>query len=204
MDKIEEILHYWFGDMKDDQTIDRQSPVVRKWFKGGPKVDAEILERFEEDLKNAGEGSYASWESSPRGRLALILLFDQFARNMYRGTPRMYATDSFALDMALRTIAEGQDQELQLIERVFVYMPLMHAEILPIQEKAVRCFERLVKASQEKSPQNTAVFQENLRYARHHHGLIAQFGRFPHRNSLLKRESTLLEREFLKENGKRT
>ena len=189
MNPIEAVLNYWFEGLDDSKLIDKKSSVVRKWFNGTPRIDEEIRTRFEDDLIKAKEGKYKNWEKPIRGRLALVLLFDQFSRNIYRHTPEMYAADPLALDLTRRTTNEGLDEKLQLIERLFLYIPLMHSEDLENQKKSILYFEGLIKLSQEKCPRNTAYFKDTLQYAQEHYKTIERFGRFPHRDAVLKRIS---------------
>ncbi len=195
------ILEYWFGTLDDRAIIDKNSPLVRKWFSGGKAVDDEIRVKFEYDLKRAKEGKYQSWETLAEGRLALVILFDQFSRNVYRNTPMMFAADPLALSLTLRSIDEKMDKALSLVGRIFLYMPLMHAEDLEKQKLSLKCFAELVAEAKQKSPQNTGYYEYSLEFARCHHDIIERFGRFPHRNEILNRPSTTEELEFLKKPG---
>jgi uncharacterized protein (DUF924 family) len=186
-DKIDAILNYWFEGVNDEITIDKKALPFKKWFLKNQKVDEEIRERFESDLTKAADGEYKVWEESAKGRLALIILYDQFSRNMYRDTPRMYAYDALALDLTLRSIDQGQDQEVSLIQRTFVYMPLMHFEDSSLQQLSVKCFTDLVEESKAKAPINTHYYEGTLKYAQAHHDTVVEFGRFPHRDAILNR-----------------
>ena len=197
MDKIKAILDFWFEAIDDETPINKNAFPFKKWFVKDRKFDQLIREKFEKDLEAAHEGSFQSWENSPQGSLALILLFDQFSRNLTRDSPRAFACDPLALKLAQEMVKEGRDKELPFIYRVFVYMPFMHAENLEIQNLGVKCFEELVTDSKKMIPQNTPYFEYNLSYARRHRDIIKQFSRFPHRNALLKRSSTREEISFL-------
>lgn len=199
MDRAEEIRRFWFDGLDDSGMVDAKKPPASRWFRADRQFDDEIRRRFEQDLKKARAGRYKDWQASPAGALALILLFDQFPRNIYRNTPAMYEDDARALKIVLEGLKDKSDRKLPLIERVFFYMPLQHAEDLQIQELSVRCFETLVSDSRGISPQNTGYFEYNLVYARRHHEIIERFGRFPHRNRILGRAATPEESEFLKE-----
>ena len=203
MDRIQEILNYWFGGLDDKKPIDKNSPVVKRWFTKSAKTDQEIRDKFERDFLKARQGEYKQWEESVRGRLALIVLFDQFSRNMYRDSPRMFETDSLALDLTLRSIKDKKDRELQLIERIFLYMPLMHAEQLDMQKLSLKQFAFLVEESKTANPGNISYYEYTFGYAQRHHDIIEQFGRFPHRNEILKRSSTEQEKEFLEKTSSR-
>jgi uncharacterized protein (DUF924 family) len=201
MASAQEILEFWFEHLDDSQKIHHSLPHVRKWFTKNAQFDNTIRERFETDLINARQGQYKAWEHSAIGCLALILLFDQFSRNLYRNTPAMFATDSVALDLTRRCIEEGLDNQLPLIYRVFLYMPLMHAEDLEVQELSMKAFQILVDESKLKSPQSVPYFEYTLAYAKRHRDIIKQFGRFPHRNKILARPSTAEEEIFLTKPG---
>ena len=201
MSDIDEILTFWFEGLNDRKLLDKNAPAVKKWFVKNEHFDREIRQQFEENLLKAVRGEYAPWKNSASGRLALVILFDQFSRNMYRGSPKMFAADGAALAVSLRSIEDGFDGKLQLIERIFLYMPLMHAEDLRVQELALKYFGRLVAESKEKSPKNTAYYEYSFSFARQHHEIIKEFGRFPHRNNILGRVSTPQESEFLKRPG---
>ena len=198
---MDSIHSYWFRGLNDLDLIDKGSSKVKWWFTKDDLIDSEIHDLFEEDYKKARAGEYKAWEGSARGQLSLILLYDQFSRNMYRNTPQMYESDPLASRLSLRSINEKKDVELQLIERMFLYMPLMHAEDLTIQELSSQCFESLVTQSEEVNSRNTPYYEYSFAYARKHQEIIQRFGRFPHRNSLLSRETTSEEREFLAKRG---
>lgn len=201
MDNLNAILNYWFNDLDDKKIIDKNSQTVKRWFTKSPKTDEEILEKFESDFLKARQGGYKTWEESSRGRLALVVLFDQFSRNMYRNSPKMFATDALALNLTLRSIKDKKDCELQLIERIFLYMPLMHAENPDMQKLSLKQFGFLAGESKTASPQNVSYYEYTLTFAQRHQDIIEQFGRFPHRNEILKRLSAAQENEFLKASG---
>ena len=201
MADADSIHSYWFRGLNDLDIIDKGSPRVQWWFRKDDLIDREIRDLFEDDVKKANSGAYGDWETTARGQLSLILLFDQFPRNIYRNTPQMFETDPQALRLTLRSIGEKKDLELQLVERLFVYMPLMHAEDLTIQELSLQCFESLVNKSQEKNPRSTSYYEYSFDYAQRHQQIIERFGRFPHRNAILGRGSTSEELEFLKNRG---
>lgn len=195
---FDDILAFWFHGITDATPINKNKPPANQWFVKNSRFNDEIRQRFEADWHKARAGELKDWGGSPRGTLALVILFDQFPRNMFRNSSQAFATDVLALDLASRSIREGADQKLALIERVFLYMPFMHAEDLKAQEEGVRCFQNLIEESKNKSPHNTHYFEYNLSFARRHRDIIAQFGRFPHRNAALKREPTPEESDFLK------
>lgn len=186
-DKIDIILNYWFDSIDDSTAIDKNTLPFKKWFTKDTKTDEEIRRWFEEDLIKAAGGEYKDWEDSPQGRLALILLYDQFSRNMYRETEKMYAYDVLALELTLRTINQAKEQDLTLIRRAFLYMPLMHSEDPEIQQLSVEYFNKLVEESKIEIPANTHYYEYTLKYAQEHCNTVTQFGRFPYRDAILKR-----------------
>jgi uncharacterized protein (DUF924 family) len=135
MESQESILEFWFGDEPDDAAVAaKRAPL---WWSGDPGTDAETRRRFEPHVEAAGAGELDEWRSSIRGRLALVLLTDQFPRSIYRGTPAAFAFDAIARSMCLESLADGSDRKLRPIERVFLYLPFEHSESLTDQDRAV-------------------------------------------------------------------
>ncbi|MBF8302770.1 MAG: hypothetical protein HW396_1051, partial [Candidatus Dadabacteria bacterium] len=151
-------------------------------------------------LELAVGGKLKSWENTPRGTLALIILLDQFSRNIYRGTAKAFSQDSLALYVCLRGIEKGFDKRLHPVERLFLYMPLEHSEDLEMQKKSVEYFSMLEKLFPA-PPSLASMVSEFKKYAGMHYVIIERFGRFPHRNEILGRKSTPEEIEFLKQPG---
>jgi uncharacterized protein (DUF924 family) len=196
MENIDSILRYWFGAEAEDTTVIREQSEL--WWKKDPAVDAEIRRRFELTLEAETRGELASWVESARGQLARILLCDQFPRNMYRNTPRAFACDEHARQLARQALEAGMDRMLRPVERVFMYLPFEHSEVREDQATSVRLFTAL----NEQAPDDAkAAYRNYLDYALKHRDVIDRFGRFPHRNSILGRESTPVEQEFLKGPG---
>lgn len=192
-ERIKAILDYWFGDLTQADLPNPERTAI--WFSGGENtVDAEIRALFSEDLNAAITGKYDDWVATSHGRLCLILLFDQFTRNLYRGTEKAYMYDVKALDLCLTGIEVGHDHNLTLIERVFFYMPLEHAEDLLMQERSVIAFQNLQAVSM---PETRIVYDGFLQFAVEHYEVIKEFGRFPSRNKALGRESTIEEQAYL-------
>ena len=189
MNKINEILTYWFEGINDSTAIDIKNDPFKKWFLKDEKVDQAIRQRFETDLLEAAEGKYKNWENSLQGRLALIILYDQFSRNIFRDTEQMYAYDALALELALRTIDQGRDQELMLIERAFLYLPLMHFEDVTLQQRSVENFTKLIEEAKIKNTDNVHYYEYSLKHAKEHHDTVAEHGRFPHRDAILNRNA---------------
>ena len=198
MSRADAILGFWFGEL--DAAGLPAADAERRWFSADEAFDAEIRARFEVDLRSAAAGRLRRWEAEPRGALALVLLCDQFPRNMYRGTPRAFMFDEHARAIAERACAAGHEDALRPIERVFLYMPFEHAEDMSAQDESVRRFARLVEDVPEARRER---FREFLAHAEQHRDVVARFGRFPHRNAVLGRESTAAEREFLAGGAKR-
>ena len=191
--RIDPILDFWFG--KPTVANTDYGKFRRMWFKKDAAFDALIREQFLVDYQSAVAGQYDTWQQSPRGCLALILLFDQMPRNMFRGSGQSFKTDPQALTVADHAIAQGFEQSLMPVERFFIYLPFEHSEALQHQHRCVSLFEALVDEVPE--------LKHGLDYALRHRDVIAQFGRFPHRNSVLGRVSTPAEVEFLKQPGSR-
>ncbi len=190
------ILDYWFGPLADDAATAQAQR--RLWWSKDPAVDAEIRMRFAPLLQASAFGRHDNWAAEPRGRLALILLFDQFPRNMHRGSPRAFAYDGLARTLALEGIANGADLALRPIERVFCYLPLEHSEHLAHQDQCVALYQTLAAGV---APAMRETFAGYVNFAERHRDIIQRFGRFPHRNAVLWRASTPEEIEFLQQPG---
>ncbi len=173
----QEIVKFWFGELEPKQ-----------WWVKDVELDQLIIERFSEVHARAARCELSAWRKYAKGRLAEIIVLDQFSRNMFRGSSLSFAYDSLALVLAQEAIAVGADQRLQPVERTFIYMPFMHSESLLIHEDAVELFRR-------------NGLQGNLDYEYKHKAIIERFGRYPHRNELLGRPSSAEEIEFLKQPG---
>ncbi len=203
MSQIENILEFWFEGVNDTVFIDKNKAPFKKWFAKDARFDAQIREKFEEDSAKARRGECKGWEKTIQGRLALVILFDQFSRNMYRDSPKMFESDSLALALTLRSIGERTDKDLPLIERLFLYIPLQHAESLEHQKISIGVFSDLLNEVKERNPKNIPYYEYTLNFAKRHFKIVEQFGRFPHRNAILKRTSTPQEMEFLQGPGSR-
>ena len=189
---VKAILDFWLGDglALGWPTQD----LGKRWFGGGAALDEDIKTRFGEQVLQAVQGGLQDWELQAQSRLALVILLDQFTRNVFRGTPRAFAGDARAQQLVLATLASSEDPQLPWVARVFTYMPLMHAENLALQDQCVACFARLVTEAPEALNQR---LQGNLDFARKHRDIVARFGRFPYRNAALGRTNTPAEDEFL-------
>jgi uncharacterized protein (DUF924 family) len=182
MSKAEAILDFWFGAPEGPEFGTSRDV----WFKKDDVFDADIVRRFGDMHAAADAGRYDAWQATPKGSLALIILLDQFPRNMYRGQPASFASDVHARRIARNALAHSFDRGLPPVQRTFVYLPFEHSENIADQRQSLKLFEQL---------------GANQDYAQRHHDIIARFGRFPHRNVILGRESTPEEIEFLKQPG---
>jgi len=177
MDLSERVLEFWFGTGPETYR--------EIWFQSSPEFDREIEEKFGEDRSIAAAGRHDGMAETPDGALALVILLDQFSRNLLRGSPEAFASDPKALMTAKSAIERGFDQQMSLLRRVFFYVPFEHCEDLAVQEQGVELYRALGDA-------------DFLKYMIEHRDIIAKFGRFPHRNAVLGRESTAEEVVFLK------
>ena len=194
----EAILDYWFGAPGTASDIaERQSKL---WFGKLPEKDRDVSERFTPTFNAAITGLLDDWATSPRGRLALVIVLDQFPHHIHRDTPDAFAQDAKALALSLAALAAGEDQSLALIERVFLYLPLEHAESIAMQDLSVAQYQQLVDVAGESE---RALFANFLDYAHKHREVVLRFGRFPHRNDILGRTSSAEEIAFLKQPGSR-
>lgn len=192
-----EILNFWFGPLlRRSQVIPKKRRIL--WFGGHTKTDNLIRERFSGLLSKALSGDCRFWGANALGRLALIVLLDQFSRNIYRGTPAAFGGDALALATTLAGLEIKDDLELPPIGRAFFYLPLEHAEDLVLQEKSVAAFDCL-RHIVPKTQQST--YHDFFKYAIRHHDVIVRFGRFPHRNRILGRANTTEESAFLQQAG---
>ena len=190
--RIDAILSFWFKEQElSAPQIDRRMDI---WFSEDPVFDEEIKESFADEVDAACEGRLDHWASQPRGRLALIILIDQFRRNIHRNTADAFAMDKLALKLCVEGAMEKKDKGLTPIQRVFYYMPLQHSESRKVQAKSVELYNRLAEAV---SPTYKETFLTVAQFAELHKDIIDQFGRFPHRNKLLGRENTPEEDEYL-------
>jgi uncharacterized protein (DUF924 family) len=197
LNEIEQVLDFWFGKCDADGSLD---PAKRKmWFSDGRNHDADIRKRFGKLHRRAARGELdAEWAATPRGRIALIVVLDQFSRHIHRGTATAFALDPGAQRLAVAGVEQGMDRALIPAQRAFCYLPFEHAEDLELQRLGARSFERLAT---EVAPAWRKEYIGFADYSGHHRDIIERFGRFPHRNKVLGRSSTPEEVEFLKQPG---
>jgi len=191
-----EVLDFWFANSltNPDNLAERRAV----WFMGGSDVDQLITEKFSTLPDAALEGELQHWTTDTRNALALVLVLDQFPRNIYRNTARAYHYDAAGLDLALKIIDQGLNSDLHPIEQSFLFLPLQHSETIVEQTRAVQLYETL--AAQSPDPYLESA-KNSLDYAKRHCDIIRRFGRFPHRNAILGRDSTEAEIEFLTSGG---
>jgi uncharacterized protein (DUF924 family) len=197
-DQPERVLAFWFGAPGSATEIAGRQRKL--WFGKSPANDQAVIDRFAATLTAATTGQLDHWTRTPRGRLALVIVLDQFPHHIHRDRPQAFATDPQSLALSLAALESGEDRKLAPIERVFLYLPLEHAESLDLQERSVSLYEQL---AHEAAAYEHALFDGFLDYARKHRDVVARFGRFPHRNEILERPSTPDELEVLKQPGSR-
>jgi len=190
------ILQFWFGDVDELGRSDVQH--ARRWFMKDEAFDRAIADRFGQTYADVRAGLREAWLDDPRGRVAYVIVLDQFPRNMFRGTARMFEGDRQALAAAVEGVARHDDETLTVNERSFLYMPYMHSEDIAMQERSVALFKELAASAPSELRGSLAA---SVQYAEKHHDIVARYGRFPHRNTLLGRESTPAEQAFLAEPG---
>ncbi|WP_319558246.1 DUF924 family protein [Thiomicrorhabdus sp.] len=168
-----DILDFWYTP-----------PMSEHWFSSTPEIDAEIREKFESVWEQAAEGKLDAWKETAEGCLALCIVIDQFPLNMFRGEAKSFSTEQQAVAVCKYAVEKVLDQQLPIERRTFLYMPLMHSEHLTDQDESVRLFE-------------ASKLENNIKFAHHHREIVRQYGRFPHRNAILGRESTQAEIDYL-------
>jgi uncharacterized protein (DUF924 family) len=196
MNEIEAVLQFWFGDLDVRGCADEAHSA--RWWRKEDAFDAEVRARFGALHAAVSAGEHEAWLTSDRGVLAHVIVLDQFSRNMFRGSARAFASDGLALRAALAAIAAGTDRRLRCDERSFLYMPLMHSEDMSVQDRCVALFAAM--ADEVGEPLRERV-GGSLSFAQRHRDIIVRFGRFPHRNALLGRTSTVDEVDFLAQPG---
>lgn len=188
MEEFDRVLDYWFGAPGSEEYGTKRE----LWYHGGPEIDAEISARFGSPYERAATGEFAHWREDARPCLALILVFDQFPRNMFRGKPQSFATDAKAVEIARHAVERGYDRALEHGTQQFYYMPFEHSEDIVDQRRSVELFRASADGENK---------EEHIRYAVQHLEIIERFGRFPHRNAILGRDSTAEETKFLEDGG---
>ncbi len=188
---IQAVLQFWFGQPDSDAASYTQRRKI--WFGKQTDLDALITQQFRLLYESAVAGKSQDWQQTPESCLALIIVLDQFSRNMFRDSPKAFAADPQALQVAKFAVDQGFDRQLVPIQRIFMYLPFEHSENLEQQARSVELFHQL----QTEAPELADTYD----YALRHQAVIQQFGRFPHRNAILGRSSTAAEKEFLQQPG---
>ena len=192
-EEVNAVHQFWFGPL--DAAGFAAPQQNRLWFSANEETDATLGSRFGALVTRALRGELNHWAADDRGLTALVLILDQFTRNIYRGTPEAFAGDAAALELVQPVLASGRHEALPPIHQVFLFMPLEHCEDLAAQEECIRLFSKLAGRS------DAERINESARYAVAHRDVIARFGRFPHRNAILGRESTAEELAYLEKHG---
>lgn len=169
----QEIIDFWFTP-----------PMNQHWFTSTEQIDTDIRSRYEALWQSAQTDTLTDWQTTPEGCLALCIVLDQFPLNMFRNSPLAFSTEAKAIEICKHAITRQWDKQLPLVQRAFLYMPLMHSENMADQEQSVALYE-------------ASGLDDNARFARHHRDIVARYGRFPHRNALLGRTSTADEIDYL-------
>jgi len=192
---VDEILNFWFEGCGE-----AEFPIEKQifWFGTKKETNEIIRKRFGHHLEEAIRGKHDDWIKTPHGSLALIILLDQFSRNLFTGTPREVSQDAKALSICLRGIEAKQDLELGPIQRAFFYLPMEHSEDPEMQKKSVHAFRNLVQSVSEKS---RATYEYMLKYALAHQKIIERFGHYPYQNKAMGRSTTQEEADFLAQPG---
>lgn len=190
------IREFWFGRLQDNAAI--AAAQAKLWWSKDSATDQAMRERFAQSVDLAARGELEAWLQTPEDNLSLILLCDQFPRNIYRDTPQAFGLDARARDYCEAALRQGHDSRLRLIERVFVLLPLEHSEVLVDQDRSVALFEGLAR---EASSEQKSLFDGYVKFAIKHRDIVSRFGRFPHRNRILGRVSSSDEQEFLSQPG---
>jgi uncharacterized protein (DUF924 family) len=189
---IQHILDFWFSDSALDSP--QLNSRMERWFGASDELDEQIRQNFSGLIDLATTDQLDDWAETPQGRLALIILLDQFRRNIYRGSADAFALDKKALKLAIEGTITGDHKQLDSVERMFFFMPLQHSESLKIQEKSVSIFNALAESVPGTMHE---TFLASAQFAELHRDIVAEFGRFPHRNAMLGRVNSSAEATYL-------
>ena len=192
----DDILSFWFADSLSSAEAARLRSGV--WYGSNSDFDDEIRTRFEPTLERAAARELDGWKADPRSALALTIVLDQFPRNLYRGTPRAFELDRLAVEVCVQSLETGHIAKLHPVEAVFALLPLEHSEDLAMQHRSLKEYSALVARAPAELEK---TLSDNREYAQQHFDIVERFGRFPHRNAVLGRESTTEELEYLGAGG---
>ena len=193
----DDVIEFWIGAARHDP--EKSQKKSRLWFNSNPASDKKLERKFGSLLSLAEQATIDHWSASALGSLALVILLDQFSRNIYRGTARAFQNDAKALQIAIAAVDKTQDLELSLVQRAFLYLPFEHAETLAAQDRSVKLFGALERAAPDSWLRQMRSFAD---HARSHRKIVIQFGRYPHRNKVLRRENSTAEQHYLAKDGK--
>ena len=194
MQRADEIVAFWMGPAESGPEAARGRKDL--WYRCGPEFDQEVIGNFKDDVEQACEGKLSHWAKTGNGALALIILLDQFTRNVYRNSPMAYRGDDIAWRAADEAVKAGLDKALSVPGRIFLYHPFHHSEAVEEQD---RVLDLLRELREETTPEWKSYVDDSIRGFGRHRDIVARFGRFPHRNAVLGRESTAEETAFLSE-----
>ena len=198
-ERIDKLLNSWFQGVQEGTVLNSQSLVARRVFLKDPQISLEAAKVLTSDFHKAWKRKCEAWLDVPRGRLAQIILFDQGSRHIFPDTVKAYENDLRALELSLLMIKDRQDEKLSLLERQFIYLPMMHSESLKIQERSLKSYEMIFIEAPKKDKKNVEYFQFVYDMAKRMFQIIEEFQRFPQRNAALNRRSTPQEMEYLKD-----
>lgn len=194
-----EVLRWWFGDWEDSQPLAEDDANLRRWWREDPAVDAEVAERFSQLHAEVADGAHDAWEEFARGSLAKVIVLDQLSRRLFRSSARAFRWDVAARATTQRALARAQDRELRPIERVFLYLPLMHAEDRATHRRALALYSDLAEETEEAGLVRADYYRQVVGLEIRHKAVIDRFGCYPHRNFALERTSTPEELDFLRD-----
>jgi uncharacterized protein (DUF924 family) len=194
-----EVLSWWFGNWDDTRPLQDDDPNLRRWWREDPSVDHEARERFSQLHAEVADGTHDSWEEHAKGALAKVIVLDQLSRRLFRGSARAFRWDVTARGVTQRALERALDRELRPIERVFLYLPLMHAEDRATHRRALALYSDLAEETEEAGLLRADYYRQVVGLEIRHKAVIDRFGRYPHRNFALERTSTPEELAFLKD-----
>ena len=195
---INEIIRFWFGKLNENGVPSKEKQKI--WWIKDPKIDEFIKKNYEKYIIKAVNEELYQWEKTPDGTLALIIVLDQFSRNVFRNSAKSFTQDKMALKISNACIKNSYDLELEPIMKSFIYMPYMHSEDINDQLESLKKYDELEKESRS-NPELHRIIVQSKDFAQKHYEIIKKYGRYPHRNSILGRKSTDEEIEFLKTKG---
>eukprot|EP00761_Pharyngomonas_kirbyi_P004070 gb/GECH01004074.1/.p1 GENE.gb/GECH01004074.1/~~gb/GECH01004074.1/.p1 ORF type:complete len:245 (+),score=80.36 gb/GECH01004074.1/:1-735(+) len=190
----EQVLNFWFNDSYTNNECSKE--LLQKWFSKDSELDKEIESKFGQLIDQARNKHLDEWKNNGLSASALIILVDQFSRNIFRGSPKSFDCDNYALDLSKHVISNHQLEDLTFKVQMFVLMPFMHAEDIQIQEEGVQRFNEMAQKATDTSFEG--IGEQTVKFAKEHRDIVQKFGRFPHRNAVMGRENTKDEEEFLK------